>query len=356
MDERLNKVVPLLEKEHVDAFLVQSPANVSYLSGFNNEEAFLLISSKIAYLATDFRYIEQAHREASKGFKVILLDRQGLVFTLAKLARRHRLKRIGFESEHTSCHFYTTLLKSLRYNKGIVLKGVRGLIESLRVVKDHNEIAMLRRSAAIAAESFVAIKKMIRPGMSELDVQRELEYILKKRGSQKPAFDIIIASGMRSAMPHCRPDETKIRNNDLVLIDMGAVYKGYHSDLTRPIFLGKIPAFVKRIGAIVLEAQLAGLKAVRPGIETSSVDRACRQVIEREGYGRYFGHSAGHGVGREIHEAPRLSSKDKRILEPGMVVTVEPGIYLEGRFGIRIEDMALVTENGCQILTQGLDS
>jgi Xaa-Pro aminopeptidase len=191
--------------------------------------------------------------------------------------------------------------------------------------------------------------------MKERDIQGRLEYYTKTLGSQKPAFDIIIASGARSSMPHCQTNETKAKNNNILLVDMGVVYEGYHSDLTRPIFLGKMSPLHKKINSIVWEAQRAGIKKAAPGVTCGEVDRACRDVITRYGYGAQFGHSTGHGVGLEIHEAPGVGSKSQTVLKPGMVITVEPGIYLPGKFGVRIEDMVLIKDKGNEVLTRDLD-
>ncbi|MBI3316127.1 MAG: aminopeptidase P family protein, partial [Candidatus Omnitrophica bacterium] len=207
----------------------------------------------------------------------------------------------------------------------------------------------------IAVRGYHYIRQTVRAGMSERDVQGRLEYFTKSLGSEKPAFDIIIAAGPRSSMPHCQSDETLIQKNDMVLVDMGVVAEGYHSDLTRPIFLGKMTPLQKKVTQIVWEAQRAGIRKAKPGVSCREVDRACRRRIEKYGYGRYFGHGTGHGVGLEIHEPPTVSSRSDTVLKPGMVITVEPGIYLAGKFGVRIEDMVLITRNGNEVLTRDLD-
>jgi Xaa-Pro aminopeptidase/Xaa-Pro dipeptidase len=229
------------------------------------------------------------------------------------------------------------------------------LVESLREIKDRVEIDLIRQSAKIAVKGFHYVHQNVRPGMTEREIQARLEHYTKTIGSEKPAFDIIVAAGPRASMPHCQSNETKVKSGNLVLLDMGVVYEGYHSDLTRPIFLGKMTPLHREIHSLVWEAQRAGIKKAGPGVPASEVDAACRELIAKRGYGDKFGHGTGHGVGLEIHEAPTVSGRSETILKPGMVITVEPGIYLPGKFGVRIEDMVLITDKGHEVLTSGLD-
>lgn len=348
---RVEALFGSFEKAGIDGLLVSSWPNVTYLSGFKGTESWILVSGKGLYFITDTRYSEQAEREA-KGFKVILRDKKGVTEIAADLARQMNLKAVGFESHIVTHGFYMGLEKQLG---SVNLKATHGLVEQLREIKDAFEAGQIKKSATIAVKGFHYVKKAARPGMTEREAQARLEHYTKTLGSERPAFDIIIAAGDRSSMPHCQTNQTKIKNNNILLVDMGVVYEGYHSDLTRPIFLGKMTPLHKKINQIVWDAQRAGIKKAGPGVPAKTVDAACRDHIAKAGYADHFGHGTGHGVGLEIHEAPTVSPRSQTILKPGMVITVEPGIYLPGKFGVRIEDMLLITEKGCEVLTRDLD-
>ncbi|MBI3252178.1 MAG: aminopeptidase P family protein [Candidatus Omnitrophica bacterium] len=348
---RLQKLFGLFPKNQIDALLVSSWPNVTYLSGFRSMESWIVVSPEGLYFVTDSRYLEQARKEAG-GFKIILRDKKNVAEIVSDLANEKKWKTIGFEAGIATHAFYLSLVKTLGAGR---LKATFDLAESLRIIKDSYEIKLLKKSAEIAVKGFHYIRKAVKPGMTEREAQGKLEYFTKSIGSEKPAFELIIAAGARSSMPHCQSNQTRIRNNDLVLVDMGVVHEGYHSDLTRPVFLGKMSALHQKIHGIVWEAQRAGIKKAGPGVPASEVDAACRNVIRKAGYAEYFGHGTGHGVGLEIHEAPGVSGKSRTILKPGMVITVEPGIYLPGKFGVRIEDMVLITEKGREVLTAGLE-
>ena len=351
MTQRLNKLFRTFDANKIDALLVGSGPNVTYLSGFKGSDSWLLISPKSLYFITDSRYAEQARKEA-KGFKVVLRDGKCVSEVVADLVGKKRSACLGFEGQHTSYAFYIRLERTLGPGK---LQATKDLVEDLRQTKDAFEISQIRKSAGIAVRGFHYIKQVVRPGMTEREAQGRLEYFTKSIGAEKPAFDIIIASGARSSMPHCQTNDTIIKDNNLALVDMGVVYQGYHSDLTRPIFLGRISPFHKRIYRVVRQAQAAGIRKAAPGVAVKEVDAACRYWIKKSGYGRYFSHGTGHGVGLQIHEAPTVSSRSSAVLKPGMVITVEPGIYLPGKFGIRIEDMVLITNKGNEVLTRDLD-
>ncbi len=351
MNHRLKKLFSQFSKTGIDALFVSSWPNVSYLSGFKGTESWILVSPKGLYFITDSRYREQAESEA-KGFEVILRDKKSVTEIVADLCKKLHVRHLGFEAPILTYSFYVALAK--RVGEGN-LKATTGLVELLRETKDPDEIRLIRKSADIAVKGFHYVKRTARPGMKERDVQGKLEYYTKSLGSEKPAFDIIIGTGARSSMPHCQTNETRIKNNNVLLVDMGVVYDSYHSDLTRPIFLGKMLPLHKKIFDIVWEAQRAGIRKAAPGVTCGEVDAACRTVIQKQGYGDFFGHGTGHGVGLEIHEAPNVSGRSQTVLKPGMVITVEPGIYLPGKFGVRIEDMVLVTAKGNQVLTRDLD-
>ncbi len=351
MNPRLKRLFDSFKSAQIDALLVSSWPNVTYLSGFMGTESWIVVSPKNCYFITDSRYLEQAEAEA-KGFKVLLRDGRSVFQMVSELVKKDKIRILGFESAIVTHSFYLGLEKHL--GSGI-LKATSGFVETLREIKDSFEIGQLRKSADIAVKGFHYVRQIAQPGLREREVQARLEHFTKSIGSEKPAFDIIIASGARSSMPHCQTNETVLQNNQVLLVDMGVVYQGYHSDLTRPLFLGKINPLYRKIYKIVWDAQRSGIRKVGPGVRASDVDAACRQAIKKSGYGKYFGHGTGHGVGLEIHEAPTVSSRSQTVLKPGMVVTVEPGIYLPGRFGVRIEDMVLITNKGNEVLTRDLD-
>ena len=351
MNPRLKKCFQLFDKQGIDALLVSSWPNVTYLSGFKGTESWIFICLKGLYFITDSRYSEQAEDEA-KGFKVILRDKKSVTEIVKDLADTHKAGKVGFEASIVTYSFYSALAKRLGESR---IKPTANIVESLRIIKDAREIKNIQKSADIAVKGFHHVRKTARPGMKERDVQAGLEFYTKKLGAEKPSFDIIIATGERASMPHCQTNETKVRNNDVLLVDMGVVYDSYCSDLTRPIFLGKMSPLHKKIQNIVWEAQRAGIRKAGPGVTCAEVDSACRKWIQKEGYGDFFGHGTGHGVGLEIHEAPNVSGRSDTVLKPGMVITVEPGIYLPGKFGVRIEDMVLITEKGNEVMTRDLD-
>jgi len=351
MNPRLKRLFTSFKKAGIDALLVSSWPNVSYLSGFKATESWILVSPKGSAFITDSRYVEQAENEAV-GFKIHLRDKKSVTEIVAGLVKAWKVRRLGFEAPIVTYSFYGALAKRLGKDK---LVPTGNLVESLREIKDAGEIDLIRRSADIAVKGFHYVRHIARPGMKERDLQGRLEHYTKSLGSEKPSFDIIIAAGARASMPHCQTNETRLKNNDMVLVDMGVVYQGYASDLTRPIFLGRMSSLHKKIFDIVWEAQRAGIRKAGPGVTCREVDKACRDYIEKHGYGKRFGHSTGHGVGLEVHESPGVSSRSDTVLKPGMVITVEPGIYLPGKFGVRIEDMVLITTNGNEVLTRDLD-
>ena len=351
MNSRLKGLFKSFGKAGIDALLVSSWPNVSYVSGFKGTESWVWVSPKGLYFITDSRYAEQARREA-KGFTIILRDKKSVSEIAADLAAKMKFKSLGFEAMIVTYSFYSALARHVGKDR---IKPTADLVENLRLRKDPVEIDLMQKSADIAVKGYHYVREIATPGMSEREIQGRLEYYTKSLGAEKPAFDIIIASGPRSSMPHCQTNETRVLDNQVVLVDMGVVYDGYHSDLTRPIFLGKLSPFQKKIRQIVWDAQRAGIKKAAPGVSCKEVDQACRDFIHKKGYGDCFGHGTGHGVGLEIHEAPTVSGKSQTVLEPGMVITVEPGIYLPGKLGIRIEDMVLITQKGNEVMTRGLD-
>lgn len=330
----------------IDALLVTALPNVQYLTGFTGSNGVLLLSHRAATLFTDPRYTVQCSLETDcKAVTVKGHMWPGIV----KYLQRNKFGKIGFEKDRIPFFIYDYLKEHLAGSTR--LTGIPATIEDLRMIKSAHEIDLIRTSVATNSTAFSDALKKVEVGMSELQLAAELDYGMRMHGAEGTAFESIVASGERAALPHARPTSNPIQNNQLLLIDMGAMQKSYASDMTRTVFVGSVsPEWKKRYHA-VLEAQMAAIAAIRHGAASTAPDKAARKVLDKHGLGSAFTHSTGHGLGLEIHEAPRLGKKDKNKLQSGMVVTVEPGIYLEGKGGIRIEDTVLVTNNGCEVLT-----
>jgi Xaa-Pro aminopeptidase len=341
---RLERLRAGMAERGLDAIVVNKPENRFYLSGFTGSAGVLLVTTAKAYLITDFRYVEQATAQAPH-FEVLRPETTNLAL-IAKLLEQEKVQRLGFEGN------YLTVDEHAAYKDGLgqrELISVSGLVERLRLIKDEAELQIMRRAAAIADEAWAQLIPLIKPGVVERDLAVELEYRMKKLGADDLAFDIIVASGVRSSLPHGRASEKVVQAGDLVTFDFGAVYKGYCSDMTRTVMVGEPSAKQREIYEIVLEAQKRGVAACKAGMTGKELDEVCRSYIRTKGYAEAFGHGTGHGVGIYIHEGPAVSVRgEKDILQPGMVVTIEPGIYLPGWGGVRIEDMVLVTESGCE--------
>ncbi len=338
----------ILARDKLDALLVTKAANIEYLSRFDGEGQ-LLITLKDKFLITDFRY-QEAVRKKIKSFQIH--SRESFVpleESLSALTKRLKIKRMGFEAQDLNYATYRRLHKTLNNLKLISTKNV---IERLRAIKTDQEIALIKKVAYCALASFTFAKNFIKPGKTECEIADAIQYFMKKMGAEGSAFDTIIASGKRASQPHARVSTRSVKKNDAVLIDLGCRKSGYNSDLTRVIFLGKMSGKIKKIYQIVIRAQQLAIEAVRAGEQIYKIDKIARQYIAKEGFGPYFGHALGHGIGREVHEYPSISPKNHEVLKAGMVFTIEPGIYIPGWGGIRIEDMILVTKNGSQILTK----
>jgi Xaa-Pro aminopeptidase len=343
-------IVPIslgLAERKLDAMLVSGAPNIRYLSGFTGDNGSLLITPGRAILFTDPRFEIQAAQESPSW--QLKIAKGPLTLELVAAIKRLKLKRVGYEPARLTCDAFDSI--ESRLPMGASLEPVNGWIEQLRMVKTADEIARIRRSVETNSRAFEQTIRRFREGMTESDLAAELEYRMRRLGAEKPSFDSIVAGGPRSALPHAQPTAAKLRNGQLVVVDMGAIQDGYCSDMTRMLFIGTPTAKVKRLYAAVLEAQLAAVAAVRPGVLATKVDRAARQVLKGHGLDRFFVHSTGHGLGLEIHEPPRIGKRDKTRLEAGMAITIEPGVYLEGFGGIRIEDTLVVTETGADILT-----
>jgi len=345
--KRLENLRSRMASANIDAVLVTKRVNYMYLSGFTGTAAILFISRERAALLTDFRYVEQAAMQAPDYETVrYVTDQYG---EINRLVESEGIKRLAFEDCHLSYKQYMQYSEKLKVDEFVPLGG---MIEELRSVKDETEISLIRKAVDIADEAFSHILGVIRPGITELDIADELERHMKRLGAEGPSFETIVASGKRASMPHGVASEKKIEYGDVVTLDFGAVYKGYCSDITRTVFVGKPGEELEKIYRIVLEANRRGLEAVRNGILAKEADSAAREFIKEAGYGDNFGHGLGHGVGLEIHEDPTLSFRGDIVLKDGMVVTVEPGIYVADLGGVRIEDVAVVNGDNALVLTK----
>lgn len=343
---RVNKLRELMKKESLDGFLVTSSYNLRYLTNFTGTTGLALITLDKAFFVTDFRYTEQAAAQA-QGFEII--KNSGPIFDeVADLCEKEHIKMLAFEEAYVSYGEYTVLEEILPETS---LEPVAGMIEGLREVKDEEEIAIIQQACHIADQGFDHILKMIRPGMTEIEVANQLDFYMRSLGATSVSFDTIVASGLRSAMPHGVASEKVIEQGDLITLDFGCYYQGYVSDMTRTFAIGDPGEKLKEIYQIVLEAQLKVIEAAKPGLTGIQLDAVARDHIAAAGYGEAFGHSTGHGIGLEIHEGPNVSFRaDKQFVENN-VITDEPGIYLPGIGGVRIEDDLLITADGNKVLT-----
>lgn len=333
------------------AMLFVNPSNVSYLCSYPCRDSFLLVSRKESFYLTDFRYLEEASRSI-KGCTIVKVE-SSFPAAVRDICRKLKIKKLAFEPDRISFALYSRLSAAL--GGAVVLSPFPGVVEGLRRVKSPQEMAKIRKAVFIAAEALRRASRMRLAAKTEKEVAFELDLHMRRLGAEGPAFDIIVASGPNSSRPHHLTSDRRILKNEPVLVDIGACFGGYKSDLTRVFFSGKITPLEAKIYDIVLTAQKKALAAVAAGIPASKIDSCAREHIEKSGYGRYFGHSLGHGVGLDVHELPRLSQTESGWLLPGMVFTLEPAVYLPGRFGIRIEDMVLVTGEGAEVLSGYLD-
>ncbi|RRJ66481.1 aminopeptidase P family protein [Paenibacillus oralis] len=344
---RVVRLREAMKLQNIEALLITGEVNRRYLTGFTGSSGYVLVTPEKAWLLTDFRYLTQAAEQAP-GFEIV--DHGASVTgTIKSLLAQENLERLGFEEEHVVFSAYRTYEREL---KPTALVPVSGLIEELRLYKDSEELALMKEAAELADRTFLHMLDVLKPGVSEWDAALELETFMRKHGAEGTSFDTIIASGERSALPHGRASERIMQTGELVTMDFGAFMNGYCSDITRTVALGKPADKLREIYDIVLEAQLHTLEHLRPGMTGREADALARDIIARYGYGEYFGHSTGHGLGMEVHENPRVSKTSDTVLKPGMVVTVEPGIYLPGLGGVRIEDDVVITETGVRRLTE----
>lgn len=336
-----------MKQQQMEAVWITNDVNRRYLTGFTGSSGYVLITADHAYLLTDFRYMTQAAEQA-RDF-VIVEHGPSVNENLKQLLQEAGIGRLGFEEDHTA---YSTYRKYESDLKPCELVPVKGMVEDLRMFKDDGELEVMKAAADLADKTFLHMLELLKPGVSEWDMALELETFMRKHGASGPSFETIIASGERSAMPHGVASSKIMQNTEFVTMDFGALLNGYCSDITRTVFLGEPTAKHREIYDIVLEAQMHTLEHLKPGMTGREGDALARDIIARYGYGEQFGHSTGHGLGMEVHEQPRLSKLSDTVLQPGMVVTVEPGIYIPGFGGVRIEDDVVITDTGVRRLTE----
>jgi Xaa-Pro aminopeptidase len=345
---RLNELKKKLDELGLDAFLIKKIFNVRYLSGFSGSAGVLLLTKNKNYFISDFRYKSQSSAEVSKDFEIIIYKQASNGF-LGDLIKENNLKKIGVEGNALTLSEFESLKKEF---SAVEFIPVDSLIEKAVIRKTEWEIGEIKKAVEITDRVFEKMLTMIKPGLTEKEIAAEITYHHKKFGAEKDAFDPIVASGERSAFPHARPTDKKIQSGELVTLDFGCTFNGFNSDLTRTIAVGKIPDDAVKIYNIVKEAQQLGLDNVRIGIKGKDLDAFPRNYITEKGYGDNFGHGTGHGLGLEVHEIPKINQYSEYVLEENNVFTVEPGIYVEGFCGVRIEDDVVVRKNGCEILNK----
>lgn len=332
------------------AFLITSNINRFYLSGFKSSAGAVFITRSKAYLLVDFRYGEAAQKTV-KDCEVVVFT--SFIESVKKLCKKHKVLKVYLENEGitlSDANRYKYAFSNFDVKTGTD-KTLDKFLTNMRIIKSRGEINRIKEAQKITEKAFDNVLNFIKPGIKEKDIALELEFDMRKNGASAVSFDLITITGKKTSLPHGEPDDSVVKAGDFITMDIGAIFDGYHSDMTRTVAVGDITEEQEKIYNIVLDAQLNGIKAVRSGVSAESVDKVTRDIITDAGFGEFFGHSTGHGVGLDIHEEPRVSPKSETILSSGMVITVEPGIYLPDKFGVRIEDMVCVTKNGCTNLT-----
>jgi Xaa-Pro aminopeptidase len=345
---RVERLQELLPDAGVDVLLVSDLVNVRYLTGYTGSAGLALVGPRTRTFITDFRYVEQAAEEVHPSFERRRAPRD-LVEAIGDALPSDGRLRLGFEDAHTSVRDHDRLIGLLSGRADLV--PVTGLVERLRAVKEPEEVECIRAATALADAAFEWLINDGLIGRTERELAIALEHNMRQRGADRASFETIVAAGPHGALPHAQPREVEIKRGDMVVIDWGAELDGYCSDCTRTVAAGEPGQQARSIYELVLEAQCAGLAAVKSGVGGRDVDGIARAVIDAAGHGLHFGHGLGHGVGLAVHEGPRLSQRSTDTLAPGNVVTVEPGVYVPGQFGVRIEDLVVATDNGCEVLT-----
>jgi len=344
----LDKIRSELVLKKLDALIVEKSEDVFYLTGFPSTFLVIIITKKNSYLITDERYaLELKNRKDLIRIFKIIVKRSNLESLILQILKKERIKIFGYDSHNTSVYRYNLFKNNL---KGISLKPSDGIISSLRIVKTEEEISVLKKSLEVAEDSLKKVLNIIKPGITEKELKIELEYLMMKSNAERAAFDTIIASGENSAVPHHHTGDRKLRKNDMIIIDFGAVIKGYHSDITRTVFIGRPDKTFKKRYSAVRAALEKSIQSVRENIQCCQVDKIARRELKKYNLDKFFTHSLGHGVGLEIHEQPSINPKIKERLKKNYVVTIEPGIYIPNWGGIRIEDMVVVKESSAYVL------
>lgn len=335
-----------LHELNIDGILITDLDNLKYITEFTGSSGFLIITKKDAIFATDFRYKEQAGQEV-KGFRIIA-ETKDRIETIKEITNKYKIKRLGFEDHSVSYRTYRKLLKHK-----IKLKALSHILEDLRLIKSRKEISYIKTAIHRAESAFKNLLPFIKVGVTEQGLAIKLEALLKEEGCKTIPFGVIVASGLMSALPHARPTNKKLKKGDIVLFDWGGECEGYFSDMTRMVAIKGKKGTGRQfeIYSVVLNAQESAIKSIKDGVDAVSIDKAARDIIRRGGYVDYFGHGTGHGIGLSVHERPNISWRSKEKIRKGMVFTVEPGIYLPGKCGVRIEDMVMVTKNSADVLT-----
>jgi len=347
--KRVRRLGRAVSRRRLDAICITHPPNIAYLTGFTGEDSWFLLAGGRPILLTDSRFTEQAALDSPWCEPVARTT--PLLDALSALVRRFAVRRLAFEETHLSAADWRKAGSSM---PGVEIEGLAGVVEKMRLIKDAGEVRLIRKAQRCLEK---ALRKLIKDGAtgllgkSENETAARLEFEMRLAGASGTAFDTIVAVGRRASLPHARPGDNVVASGEPLLVDAGARLDGYNSDLTRTWFPNRIPARLAGIYDVVLEAQCEAIRAVRPGVRLVRVDEAARKVIERAGFGRYFGHGTGHGVGLEVHEGPSVAPRSRTVAKPGMVFTIEPGIYIPGLGGVRIEDMVIVTDDGCSVIT-----
>lgn len=346
---RLQRVRAALIENRLDALLVTHLPNVRYLCGFTGTAAVLAISQRQCVFFTDGRYTEQAHDEVQEAKVHISKGKSAQASAAEWLGRQATMRRFVIEAEHMTVAERNVLARSLPRKAKLV--DALPLVARLRMIKDAEEIARIRAACHLGVELFTGVLKVLRSGMQESELAGWLEFAARKSGADQMAFPTIVAGGPRSALPHGRASAAQIPARGFVVFDFGVILAGYCSDMTRTVHVGAPQSDARGVYESVREAQQAAVDRVKPGVSVGEVDRSARKVLATNKLDRFFTHSTGHGLGLEVHEASRVAARQNDILEPGMVITIEPGVYLPGKYGVRIEDTVVVTETGCEVLT-----
>ena len=344
--KRVRLLRGMLEKTRLDGFVTFFSPHLRYLTGYSGSNGLCIVTQSDVFFLTDFRYKEQIQQEVTCSRPVVTSG--DLIEKAAAGNLLRGCKRVAVEKDYLPLGQFQELRSNFPKVRFV---PTAEYVESFAAVKNDAEISLLRQAIRITDAVLAKVLKIIRPGISELDVSAEISYYHKKLGAEKDSFEPIVVSGSRASLPHGRPSSKKIKNGELVTLDLGCIYNGYCSDLTRTVAVGKAGAEERKVYDVVLKAQQLAIDSAKNGISGRELDGVARKYIRSRGYGKYFGHGLGHGIGLEIHEAPRVSARSLHTLRDGNVVTVEPGVYLPGRFGVRIEDDIVVRNGGCEVLT-----